>query len=155
VHGPWRTAGVVLLAIGLYVGALALWREQTPQGIHNDTVEEAQRGIYLIEGRHVEVITFAIGNSAETLYLYLLGAAISLLGPTTLAIQIVSWASALAVIALGVGLVRRLEPAMPLWASVLLFTSSLWLFHYARAGLRAIAAPVVLLAFCALLDRAE
>ncbi len=151
----WRSAAAVLLAIGLYCSALALWCDQIPQGVHNDTVEEAQRGMYLVEGRHLEVITFAVGNSAETLYLYLVGAAIALLGPTTLAIQIVSWTFAAACIVLGAALVRRLQPALPVWVPVLLFTSSLWLFHYARAGLRAIAAPVVLLALCLLLDRAE
>ena len=151
----WASAAAVLVALALYGGALVLWRDQVPQGIHNDTVEEAQRGMYLVDGGHLEVITFAIGNSAETLYLYLVGAVIRLLGPTTLAIQVVSWSFAGATIVLGFCLVRRLEPALPAWVPLLLFSSSLWLFHYARAGLRAIAAPVCLLAFSLLLDRAE
>ena len=143
------------LALLLYLAALALWRERVPQGLHNDTVEEAQRAIYLVEGRHLEAITTAIGNSAETLYLYLVGTSIALLGPTALAIQVVSWAFALLCIWLGTRLALRLDPRLPVWVPLLLFASSPWLFHYARCGLRAISAPVFLLAFCLLLDRAE
>jgi hypothetical protein len=143
------------LALLLYLGALVLWRERVPQGLHNDTVEEAQRAIYLVEGRHLEAITTVIGNSAETLYLYLVGASIALLGPTALAIQAVSWAFALLCVWLGARLAVRLEPRLPVWVPLVLFASSPWLFHYARCGLRAISAPVFLLAFCLLLDGAE
>ena len=130
-----------------------------PAGLHNDVVEEAQRGMYLIqqlsETGRVEVITRSVGNSAETLYLYLVGAAIAAIGPTTLAIQLVGWSFALATIGLGSMLARRLDPSLPIWLTPLLFASSLWLFHYARTGLRALAAPVMLLAVALLLRRAE
>jgi len=46
--------------------------------MNNDVAEEALRGLYLVEGRHIEPMTFAVGNSAETLYLYLVGAAAQL-----------------------------------------------------------------------------
>jgi hypothetical protein len=153
--GAGRRRAWLAVVLALYAAALVWNRESIPHGLHNDTVEEAQRGMYLVEGRHFEVITTSIGNSAETLYLYLMGASIALLGPTTLAIQVVSWLFALACIWLFVLLARRLEPDLPAWVAPLLIVSSLWLFHYARAGLRAISSPVFLLAFVLLLDRAE
>src|SRR5207249_145220 len=41
------------------------------------------------------------------------------------------------------------------WVSVLLGTSSVMLFHYARSGLRAITSPFFFLLFWLLLERAE
>lgn len=138
-----------------YIAALAFQHDRIPDGICNDTAEEALRGLYLVKGPKFEVITFAIGNSAETLYLYLLGLMATLLSPTTIAVQITSWIFAIVTIALLIRVCRRLNPNLPSWVPLLLGTSSVWLFHYARSGLRAIAAPVFLLVVWLLLDRAE
>jgi hypothetical protein len=138
-----------------YVAALLFGREQVPAGLNNDVAAEALRGLYLVEGKHFEVITFSIGNSAETLYLYVLGAMAQLLGPTTLAIQLTSWLVALACIWLIWKLVERITDTIPPWIPVLTAACSLWLFHYARSGLRAICSPFFLAAFTLLLDRAE
>ena len=73
----------------MYAAALMYQRESVPSGMNNDVAEEALRGLYLIEGHHFEVLTFSIGNSAETLYLYLVGVAAHILGPGTPAIQLV------------------------------------------------------------------
>lgn len=138
-----------------YAAALFWLRDTVPDGLNNDAAEEALRGLYLLEQRKFEVITFSIGNSAETLYLYLVGAAAKVLGPTTLAIQLPSWLVGAASIWLLIRVVRRLDASTPPWASSLLGISSVWLFHYVRAGLRAVAAPFFLLSFWLLLDRAE
>jgi hypothetical protein len=50
---------------------------------------------------------------------------------------------------------RRADPEVPTWVPLLVASSSLWLFHYGRAGVRAISAPVFGLAVGLLLDRAE
>ena len=94
-----RSVPILIVAIfAAYLAALIYARDRIPAGLHNDVAEEALRGLYLVEGRHFEVMTFSVGNSAETLYLYLVGVAAQLLGPTTLAIQLPSWAFALACI---------------------------------------------------------
>jgi hypothetical protein len=147
-------AGVI--AIFAAYGAMLLYAHgRTPPGLNNDVAEEALRAIYLVQGHHFEVITFAVGNSAETLYLYLTGGMIQLLGRTILPIQLVSWMFALACIWLVWKLVERVTDTVPAWVPVLAGASSIWLFHYAMAGLRAIAAPVFLGVFALLLDRVE
>jgi hypothetical protein len=138
-----------------YLLALVWWRDRVPDGLNNDAVEEALRGLYLVGEHRVEVMTFAIGHSAETLYLYIIGLTATILGPTTLAIQLPSWAFALATIWLLCLAARRLEECSPLWVPVLLGTSSVWLFHYARSGLRAITSAFFLLLLWLLLERTE
>ena len=94
----------------------------------------------------------SIRNSAEALYLYLVGLAAHVLGPGTLAIQVVGWAFGLAI----VGLIGSSWALVPPSHRVPLLTAacSLWLFHYARNGLR-LSPPLFLAAFALLLDRAE
>ena len=94
-----------------YIAALVFQHDRIPDGICNDTAEEALRGLYLVKGPKFEVITFAIGNSAETLYLYLLGLMATLLGPTTIAVQITSWIFAIITIALLIRVCHRLKAA--------------------------------------------
>jgi hypothetical protein len=147
---PW-----LLATLAIYTAALALLRNSVPGGLSNDVAEEALRGLRLIEERRFEVITVAIGNSAETLYLYALGAVAKLVGTTTLAVQLPAWGLALAVVTLILLLARRLEPGLPAWVPLLLAASSVWLYHYARTGPRAISAPVFFLAFALLLDAVE
>ena len=145
-------AAVVLMA---YLGALLFRSDRIPAGLNNDVAEEALRGLYLVNGRHFEVITFAIGNSAETLYLYLMGAALGLLGPTTFALHLLSWIFAIACIWMIWKLAERITDGVPAWIPLLTAACSIWLFHYARTGLRAISAPFFLCAFALLLDRVE
>jgi hypothetical protein len=150
------TALAAVAAIFAAYAALLLYAHgRTPPGLNNDVAEEALRAIYLVAGHRFEVITFAVGNSAETLYLYLTGGMIQLFGRTILSIQLVSWIFALACIWLVWKLVERVTDTVPAWVPVLASASSIWLFHYAMAGLRAIAAPVFLCAFALLLDRVE
>jgi hypothetical protein len=149
-HWAWIT-----VVLALYLAALYFRHDQVPAGVTNDVAEEALRGLYLVEQGKIEVITFAIGNSAETLYLYLEGAVAKLVGTTTLSIFMTSWIFALACVVLLHHTARRLDAALPVWVTLGVATSSVWLFHYARVGLRTIAAPFFLLAVALLLDRAE
>jgi hypothetical protein len=89
------------------------------------------------------------------LYLYIVGVAVALLGPSTFAIQLPSWLFAIACICLVWKLTESINESISFWIPVLTAASSLWLFHYSRSGLRAIAAPFFLGAFALLLDRAE
>jgi hypothetical protein len=151
-----RNALAAVVAIFTAYAAVLLYAHgRTPPGLNNDVAEEALRGVYLVAGHRFEVITFAVGHSAETLYLYLVGSMIRLFGPTVLSIQLVSWIFALACIWLVWKLVERITDTVPAWVPVLAGASSIWLFHYAMAGLRAIAAPVFLGLFALLLDRVE
>lgn len=141
--------------LAVWVAALLYARDRVPPGLNNDAAGEALRGIYLVEGRHWEVLTFAVGNSAETLYLYWLGALIRVVGPTTLALHLACWPLALAIIWMVWKLTRRIVDTIPAWVPLLTAAASVWLFHYARSGLRAITAPFFLAAFALLLDRVE
>lgn len=145
----------MVVGIATYFFALIYLRDTVPAGLNNDAAEETLRGIYLIEQGRFEPITSVVGIPQETLYEYVGGAVAKTFGTTTLAIQATSWCAALACLALFALLVRRIEPSLPPWMSLLLAGSSIWLFHYARSGLRAISAPFFLLAVALLLDRAE
>ena len=150
-HALWMACAI----LAVWAAALVYARDQVPPGLNNDAAQEALRGIYLVEGRHWEVITFSVGNSAETLYLYLLGAVMHVMGPTTLALQLACWPFALATIWMVWKLTDGITDSVPAWVPLLTAAASLWLFHYARSGLRAITAPFFLAAFTLLLDRVE
>jgi hypothetical protein len=126
-----------------------------PAGINNDAAEETLRGLFLIDSGRFEVITAVFGIPQETLYLYLAGASAKLLGTTTLAVQLPCWGVALATLALLARLVRRTAVGAPAWVGWLVGVSSIWMFHYARSGIRAVSAPFFLVSFALLLDRAE
>ena len=138
-----------------YLAALAYRHDTVPAGLCNDAAEEALRGGILLAQHRLEPITGVLGNSAETLYLYLIGFSTRLFGPTTLAVQLVSWAFAVGVVAMTVAVVRRLDPEVSPIAPLAIASTSVWLFHYARAGLRAISAPLFLLLFVFFALRAE
>ena len=150
----WSRAANALW-IPAYVLALVWWHDRVPDGPNNDAVEEALRGLYLVRGHHLEVMTFAVGNSAETLYLYLTGVVATLIGPTTLALQLPGWVFAVAVVWMLAVAARRLEPDLPGIVVILIGVSSLWLFHFARSGVRTITAPFFLLGFFLALMRSE
>lgn len=142
-----RAALVAGIGLILYAGALAARREIVPSGLNNDVAEEALRGMALLGSGRFEPITTVIGNSAETLYLYLEALSVALLSPTTLALQALSGVCGILCIVFLVAVARRVDPAIPVHLPLLAGATSVWLFHYSRAGLRAIAAPLFLLAF--------
>lgn len=137
-----------------YVALLAFRYRTVPDGLVNDTAEEALRGLILVEERRAEVLTFVLGHSAETLWLYVVGLSARLLGPSVLALVLPSALAAAATAVLVTLLARAIDPQTPWLAPFLLAAGSPWLFHYGRSGLRAISAPLFLALAAFLLARA-
>ena len=149
-----RAAAAIAGAAAVYL-ALLLFRYRTvPDGLVNDTAEEALRGLILLDERRAEVLTLVLGNSAETLWLYVVGLSAKLLGPTVLAVALPSALAAAATAVLVTLLSRALDPGTPWLAPFLLAAGSPWLFHYGRSGLRAISAPLFFALAALLLARA-
>jgi hypothetical protein len=151
-----RGAAVIGLGAAAYLGLHALAAGRVPPGVAADPVIEALRGLRLVLLRRFEVLTVSIGPSAETLWLYVTGVCMAALGPTRIAFIVPSILAAVATLVLVAALVRRVRPELPIGIALLVPASSLWLFHSGQVGLRASAAPLVLLGACFLLDdRAE
>jgi hypothetical protein len=147
MHGRRWAALAPWAVLPAYLAALAYRHDTVPAGLCNDAAEEALRGVLLLTQHRLEPITTVLGNSAETLYLYLVGISTHLLGPTTLAVQVISWMCALGVVGMTAAVVRRIDPQVPPIVPLAVASTSIWLFHYGRAGLRAISAPLFLLLF--------
>jgi len=142
-----RRGRLALGAAAFGYAALLLFRfRSVPDGIVNDTAEEMLKGLALVEGRRLEVMTSTLGYSAETLWLYVMGLSATLLGPTVAAAVIPSAVAALLTAVALALLVRELEPGSSAATGFLLAAGSPWLFHYGRSGLRVAAAAL----FCAL-----
>ncbi len=153
---PVRRDRLALLAATLAYAALLLTKYRSvPDGLVNDQAEELLRGLILVAERRLEVLTFVVGNSAETLWLYVLGASAKLLGPTVLALALPSALAAAATAWLTVRFFLERQPAAPWWVPFLLAAGSPWLFHYGRSGLRAITAPFFVALVALLLQRAQ
>jgi hypothetical protein len=134
----------VTLAAGLpaLLALHALSFGRVPTGLEGGPAVEALRGVHLIVRRRFEVMSFAIGTSAETLWLYVMGASVELFGPRWSSVVLPSVVAAAAVVALTVFAARRLDPDTPPAIPFLLSAGSVWLFHYGQVGLRAISAPL-------------
>jgi hypothetical protein len=153
----------ILLALAGYLAALNYRRDEVPPGLNNDVAEEGVRGIQLVEAGRLEAINSQglnrsgapFGHSMETLYLYLVGFASRFAGSTRLAVHVVTWFFVLGSVLLLCLMVRRVGPSIPIVIPLLLAMSSVWLFHYGRSGLRAVTAPMFLLAFALALDGVE
>ena len=151
-----RGAAVIGLGAAAYLGLHALAAGRVPPGVASDPVIEALRGLRLVLLRRFEVLTVSIGPSTETLWLYVTGVCMAALGPTRIAFIVPSIFAAVATLVLVAALGRRVRPELPIGIALLVPASSLWLFHFGQVGLRASAAPLVLLGACFLLDdRAE
>jgi len=147
-----RSAVLIGSGAAAYLGLLALAAGRVPPGVAADPVIEALRGLRLVLLRRFEVLTVSIGPSAETLWLYLTGAAVAVFGPTRTSFLVPSILAAAGTLVLVAALLRRIRPTLPVGIALLVPASSLWLFHSGEVGLRAIAAPLVLLGACFLLD---
>lgn len=146
--GPKQRSLALLATLAAGLPALlalhALAFGRVPAGLEGGPAVEALRGVHLILRRRFEVMTFAIGPSAETLWLYVVGASVELLGPRWISVVLPSILAATAVVALTVLAARRLDPETPPAIPFLLSAGSVWLFHYGQVGLRAISAPFFL-----------
>lgn len=145
--GPAR-GGRLALALGAfaYAGLLFARYRSVPDGLVNDTAEEMLKGLALVEQRRFEVMTSALGYSAETLWLYVMGLSGRLLGPSVAAAVVPSAIAAVLTVVSVTLIVRELEPASPVASAFLVAAGSPWLYHYGRSGLRVAAAAL----FCAL-----
>ncbi len=147
--GPERPAAALAGTLALGLPALlalhALSFGRVPAGLEGGPAVEALRGVHLIVRRRFEVMSFAIGPSAETLWLYVMGACVELVGPRWISVVLPSILASAAVVALTVLAARRLDPATPPAIPFLLSAGSVWLFHYGEVGLRTIAAPLFFL----------
>jgi 4-amino-4-deoxy-L-arabinose transferase-like glycosyltransferase len=136
-----------MAAAALAFAAVLLFRfRSVPDGIVNDTAEEMLKGLALVEGRHLTVLTSTLGYSAETFWLYVMGFSAAALGPTVAAAILPSALAAVLTAVILALLVRELEPAVSPAVGFLLAAGSPWLFHYGRSGLRVAALAL----FCAL-----
>jgi hypothetical protein len=152
-----RRAELAFLAAGTAAVALlhlALFRH-VPPGVAKDVAAEAIRGYRLVAGRHLEVLTFSVGPSAETLWLYVVGALSVASGPSWLAIALPSMLAAMAVVLFTALLAKRIAPALPVEIPFLLSAGSVWLLHFGQAGLRTIASPLFVVVAALLALRAE
>ncbi len=148
-EGPGRSRSAFLATLALGLPALlalhALSFGHVPWGLESGPAVEALRGVHLIVRRRFEVMSFAIGPTAETLWLYVMGASVELLGPRWSSVVLPSVLAAAAVVALTVLAARCIDPEMPPAIPFLLSAGSVWLFHYGQVGLRAVSAPVFFL----------
>lgn len=124
-----------------------------PPGLSNDAAEETLRGLRLLDAGTFTPVTSVIGNSVETGYVYLAALVFELLGGGTLAVHLPGWACAVATVVGSALLARRIAPRLPMALAALFPATSLWLFHYGRTGLRAIASPLVVVLLALALDR--
>ncbi len=151
-----RRGRFALGAASLAYVALLLVRFRTvPDGLVNDQAEELLRGLILVAERRLEVLTFVVGNSAETLWLYVLGLSATLLGPSVLALVLPSALTAAATAWATSRFFVERRPDAPWWIPFLIAAGSPWLFAYGRSGFRAITAPLFLALAALLLQRAE
>ena len=148
---------VVTLAAGLplYLFVHALSFRRVPSGLEGGPAVEALRGVRLVLKGKFEVLTFSIATSAETLWLYVMGASVALFGPDWRSVVLPSILASAAIVALTVVLAGRLVPQTPPAVPFLFSAGSVWLFHYGQVGLRAIAAPLFFLVVCLFVERAE
>jgi hypothetical protein len=128
---------------------------RVPPGLESGVAVEALRGVHLVVKRRFEVMTFAIGPSSETLWLYVVGAVVEAVGPRWSSVVLPSVLAAAAVVALTVLVTVRLAPGTPPVIPFLLAAGSVWLFHYGQVGLRAISAPLFFVLAVLLLDASE
>lgn len=125
------------LSLAAYLMAQILSVGRIPAGFCNDTAEEGLRGMLLLAGHRLEIVTSVLGIPMETLWLYAVGGLVSLFGPSRFAVSLPSVLAATSCVGLVASLIRRLRPGTPFWLAIGLPVSSLWLFHYGQSGFRA------------------
>ncbi len=156
---PPAARRALALTLGAGLPALlalhALSFGHVPAGLEGGPAVEALRGVHLIVRRRFEVMTFSIGTSAETLWLYLMGASVEILGPRWSSVVVLSVVAATTVVLLTVIAARRLDPGTPPAIPFLLSAGSVWLFHYGQVGLRAISSPLFFLVAILLVHAAD
>lgn len=144
-RGLRAPAPALLLGVPVLLALHALALSKLHVGLDGGVAAEALRGIHLVVRRRLDVMSFAVGPSAETLWLYVVGASVALFGPSTASVVWPTILAAVLTVAVTVIAAARLFPEAPPTAVLLLSGGSVWLFHYGQSGLRTVAAPVFFL----------
>jgi hypothetical protein len=152
--GRTGTALFVVSAV-VYLALLAYRHESVPGAPCNDIAEEALSGYLMIQDRdYVPIYTKLNPNGHESLHVLAVGALAHALGGEPLAILLPAWAATLLLLLLLFGLARAVPQVLDGAVVVPVALSCLWMFHYARTGLRAVSSPALLLLFLVLLHAA-
>lgn len=143
LSGPSRR-GWALLIIVLLVAAVLRFTalDVAPPGLYRDEASNGLDALGVLQGEHA--VYFTANNGREPAYIYLTALAISLLGPTVVAVRLAA-AVAGALGAIPVYLLGRawFGPVAALFAAWL-WAVTLWPMHLGRIGLRAGLLPPLL-----------
>lgn len=154
---PGGRTGAALFVVSavVYLTLLAYRHESVPGAPCNDIAEEALSGYLMIQDRdYVPIYTKLNPNGHESLHVLAVGALAHLLGGEPLAILLPAWAATLLLLLLLFRLARAMPQVLDGAVVVPVALSCLWMFHYARTGLRAVSSPALLLLFVVLLHAA-
>lgn len=154
---PGGRTGTALFVVSVvvYLTLLVYRHESVPGPPCNDIAEEALSGYLMIQGHdYVPIYTRLNPNGHEALHVLAVGALAHALGGEPLAILLPAWAATVLLLLLLFWLARAVPQILDGAVVVPLALSCLWMFHYARTGLRAVCSPALLLLFVVLLHAA-
>ncbi len=144
-----------VLSVAVYLALLVYQHESVPGAPCNDIAEEALSGYLMIRDHDYAPIYTALNpNGHEALHVLVVGALAHALGGEPLAILLPAWAATLLLVFLLFRLARGNPQLLDEGVVVPVALSCLWMFHYARTGLRTVSSPALLLLFLVLLQAA-
>jgi hypothetical protein len=154
-RATWAGFGLLVLSVAVYLALLVYKHESVPGAPCNDIAEEALSGYLMIRDRHiVPISTAANPNGHEALHVLAVGALAHLLGGDALAILLPAWTATLLLLLLLYWFSRTNSRLLDAGTVLPVALACLWMFHYARTGLRTVSAPTLLLLFVVLLQAA-
>jgi hypothetical protein len=154
-RAAWAGPSLFVVSVAVYLALLAYKHESVPGAPCNDIAEEALTGYVMIQNRDFVPISTAVNpNGHEALHLLAVGVLAHVLGGETLAILLPAWAATLLLVFLLYWFSRTNPELVDAGAVVPVALACLWMFHYARTGLRTVSSPALLLLFVVLLQAA-
>jgi hypothetical protein len=154
-RAAWAGPSLLALSVAVYLALLVYKHESVPGAPYNDIAEETLSGYLMIRDQDFVPISTAVNPSGiEALHVLVVGALVHLLGGEALAILIPAWAATLLLVLLLYWFSRTNAQLLDAGAVVPVALACLWMFHYARTGLRAVSSPALLLLFVVLLQSA-
>ncbi len=152
-RAAWAGPSLLVLSVAVYLALLVYKHESVPGAPYNDIAEEALSGYLMIRDQDFVPISATVNASGfEALHVLVIGALAHLLGGEALAILIPAWAATLLLVLLLYRFSRTNPQILDAEAVVPVALACLWMFHYARTGLRAVSSPALLLLFVVLLQ---
>jgi hypothetical protein len=153
----WRTAragpGLFGVSVAVYLALLVYTHESVPGAPNNDIAEEALAGYVMIRDRDfVPISTAGNANGHEALHVLAVGALAHALGGEAVAILLPAWGATLLLLFLLYWLSRENPGLLDASVVVPAALACLWMFHYARTGLRTVSSPALFLLFVVLLQ---